>query len=606
MSYHIPRRTRSLRDMQAARDALPPPIADLPKSLSLANLHQQPATAPALSTSTSTSTPTPTSATSRYQLWPTTRSLAATQTKNNTSSDKISALSVGRSSTSLSDTAVLLESLPFWQRSSSLARRRKVSVPELGNTMTTVQEMPSDSPTIPGRPPISQLSQEAFGHERSASAPGTNWRAGPFGDAMVSCVTGPYHGFDSQQATPAMSETPKAASKPLSPILSPIFSVMASPTASPIASPIASPKPLLKLDTSRFADDMELPPQVPPKSPAAERKGSPSPPFVLNSKASRTQLVTPASTISGGNTPLSAGDTRRSPNAIPLPTPPTTFINPFSTASPASSRGSPRIERKDPIALAASSHNRNMSESSIMNRGRPTRRGSKRQRQRAMSEAQNPGSTTPDAWQLPQGMRVQEASRRMSDADKTLLHKQACDQASNFEVLSKRDVASLSRELKALDERCDYLRKTYKSLRAGRQKLHGRMIAYLRRGETVIFSRESLLKQEEALAELDVSIDEFILKLEQAENRRLRLRQKLLEHVAAAIVLSPSTIREDMAQTTPPRSPIKAATSPKATTSPAAADRNTTESIKIYADGHVLNLFSDIEKAIGKMCEQTC
>jgi hypothetical protein len=127
------------------------------------------------------------------------------------------------------------------------------------------------------------------------------------------------------------------------------------------------------------------------------------------------------------------------------------------------------------------------------------------------------------------------------------------------------------------------------------------MISYLRRGETVIFSRESLLKQEEALAELDVSIDEFILKLEQAENRRLRLRQKLLEHVAAAIVLNPGAAREDIAQTTPPRSPTKGAASPAR-----AADRKTTESIKIYADGHVLNLFSDIEKAIGKMCEQTC
>lgn len=198
-------------------------------------------------------------------------------------------------------------------------------------------------------------------------------------------------------------------------------------------------------------------------------------------------------------------------------------------------------------------------------------------------------------------MRVAEASRRLSDADKSLLHKQAYDQAGNFEVLNKRDVASLSRELRALDERCDYLRKTYKSLRAGRQKLHGRMISYLRRGETVIFSRESLLKQEEALAELDVSIDEFILKLEQAENRRLRLRQKLLEHVAAAIVLNPGASREDAAQSTPPRSPTKIATSPAR-----AADRQTTESIKIYADGHVLNLFSDIEKAIGKMCEQTC
>lgn len=160
-------------------------------------------------------------------------------------------------------------------------------------------------------------------------------------------------------------------------------------------------------------------------------------------------------------------------------------------------------------------------------------------------------------------------------------------------------IANPPQELRALDERCDYLRKTYKSLRAGRQKLHGRMISYLRRGETVIFSRESLLKQEEALAELDISIDEFILKLEQAENRRLRLRQKLLEHVAAAIVLNP-TARGYTAATTPPRSPVKTDSTPPR------PDRTETESIKIYADGHVLNLFSDIEKAIGKMCEQAC
>lgn len=164
--------------------------------------------------------------------------------------------------------------------------------------------------------------------------------------------------------------------------------------------------------------------------------------------------------------------------------------------------------------------------------------------------------------------------------------------------MSNRLKLTSLQELRALDERCDYLRKTYKSLRAGRQKLHGRMIAYLRRGETVIFSRESLLKQEEALAELDISIDEFILKLEQAENRRLRLRQKLLEHVAAAIVLNPSA-RDQVAETTPPRSPVKV-------DSPSRHQRKETESIKIYADGHVLNLFSDIEKAIGKMCEQTC
>ncbi|KAI4645221.1 hypothetical protein J4E93_006021 [Alternaria ventricosa] len=435
--------------------------------------------------------------------------------------------------------------------------------------------------TIPGRPPLRKLSYEAFGHERSCSAPGSNWRTGPFGDAMMACVTGPSP-VPSQHANgPMSSDLPNASGRPLSPILS----------------PGATPRPYLKVQTANIDEGSDLRPQVPPKSPAVERKTSPAP-LVLNSKASRPQLTTPASMTSGGNTPLSAMDLRRSPNgSIPLPTPPSTFTNPFYASSPASNRGSPRTERRDPISSQSSTHNRNMSESSIMERGRPKRRNSKRERSRTMSEA-NGSEPTPDAWKLPEGMRVPEAARRMSDADKKLLHKQAYDQAGNFEVLNKRDVASLSRELRALDERCDYLRKTYKSLRAGRQKLHGRMIAYLRRGETVIFSRESLLKQEEALAELDISIDEFILKLEQAENRRLRLRQKLLEHVAAAIVLNPSA-RDQVAETTPPRSPVKI-------DSPSRHERKETESIKIYADGHVLNLFSDIEKAIGKMCEQTC
>lgn len=101
------------------------------------------------------------------------------------------------------------------------------------------------------------------------------------------------------------------------------------------------------------------------------------------------------------------------------------------------------------------------------------------------------------------------------------------------------------------------------------------------------------------MAELDISIDEFIHKLEQAENRRLRLRQKLLEHVAAALVLNPAAMRADVAENTPPRSPVKME-------SPLRMERRDVESIKIYADGHVLNLFSDIEQAIGKMCEQAC
>lgn len=73
------------------------------------------------------------------------------------------------------------------------------------------------------------------------------------------------------------------------------------------------------------------------------------------------------------------------------------------------------------------------------------RRNSKRERSRTVSETNNIEAVVPDTWKLPHGMRVPEASRRMSDADKKLLHKQAYDQAGNFEVLNKRDVTSLSR-----------------------------------------------------------------------------------------------------------------------------------------------------------------
>ncbi|KAF2257970.1 hypothetical protein CC78DRAFT_159147 [Lojkania enalia] len=571
MNYHLPRRSKSLRNLQAEKDSRDP-IRPLDKISSQLNLQLQ-------------------SVPSKYQLWPAQSSKSPVgRTLPSLTEDRSSALSMGRSPTSLSDTAVFPEGVPFWQRSGSLSRRRKVSVPELGSTMTTVQEMAIDSPTIPGRPPLRQASTEAFGHERSSSAPGTNWRAGPFGDALMSCVTGPSHVY----------LPPQQASTTNSPEVSNISKLEASVSGKPL-SPILSPgvKPALKVDTTTVMDASDLPPEVPPKSPLLERKGSPVP-HKLSSKSSATQLRTPASLASGGSTPLSAIEIRRSPGvAAPLPTPLSAISNPFSATSPSSAidRRSPKVEKRDP--LAPSSHNRNMSDTSIIDRGRPVRRSSKRQRSRTCSEANNPDTSVQDSWRLPQGLKVREASAQMNKSDKELLHKQASDQAQKFEVLNKRDVASMSRELRALDERCDYLRKTYKSLRAGRQKLHGRMISYLKRGETVIFSRESLLKQEEALAELDVSIDEFILKLEQAENRRLRLRQKLLEHVAAALVLQPTAPQSNMAESTPPRSPVKAE-------SPARIERKDVESIKIYADGHVLNLFSDIEQAIGKMCEQAC
>lgn len=101
-----------------------------------------------------------------------------------------------------------------------------------------------------------------------------------------------------------------------------------------------------------------------------------------------------------------------------------------------------------------------------------------------------------------------------------------------------------------------------------------------------------MLKQEEALAELDLSIDEWVSKLEHAENRRTRVRRKLLEHVAAALTLQ--TNRQDSngyeeAQTPP--------TSPEKIERPRSIDRREVESIKIYA------LLADIEQEMEMMVE---
>jgi hypothetical protein len=221
---------------------------------------------------------------------------------------------------------------------------------------------------------------------------------------------------------------------------------------------------------------------------------------------------------------------------------------------------------------------------------------------------------------LPIGLKLTEAVLVLPSSEKDIIHKQAISQAEHFEILGSKLVAQLSRvsplfvwssnwianetqELRALDERCEYLRKTYKSLRTGRQKLHTRMITYLK-SDTLIFSKERLLKQQEALIELDASVDDWVSKLERAENRRLRLRQKLLEHVAASMILStPAKAVHDKTQdpSTPPRSPPREESVIASPHSYTQSDRKDVESIKIYADS--ISLYHDIEMAVTKMCE---
>lgn len=148
------------------------------------------------------------------------------------------------------------------------------------------------------------------------------------------------------------------------------------------------------------------------------------------------------------------------------------------------------------------------------------------------------------------------------------------------------------------------------------------------------FSREATLKQEQTLSELDGSIDNWVLKLDRAENRRARIRQKLLEHVAAAMMLkgdassSPKRDgdanddkkRADVAPAPPkpvldtrtplvvpqqqqPEDGTPPLTPDRPSTPPPRVHRNDIQSIRIYADANIYTLFPEMEQDMAKPLE---
>ncbi|KAK4241429.1 Up-regulated during septation-domain-containing protein [Achaetomium macrosporum] len=529
----------------------------------------------------------------------------------------------------------------------NLIRRRKISVPELG-PMTTVQESPMDSPTIPGRPPI---------HERSISAPGNSWK--PY--CLADCTM-------ASQRTQVADDRPELRSacssseemqpqrcqnetrQPLSPkILRPLVI----PTSNAPAPRLARQMSLNRLRSGTTPVEGPIRPARPEDSPRTRTPFTPLSASLTTPRSAATTAMT-ASTLP---TPLSAPIERRaSPKPWEKPVNCVVVHTPKETAPDVSV--TPKAELNDPMESLPHGHRRHQSESgSIMERGRPRKRsetcgtatvkrtGSKRSK-----------STDRRAFeQLPKGWKASDAVNMLSPPEVTALHKQALQQAARFEVLRKEDVDSLSRELRHLDERTEYLRRTYTSLRAGRRNLHTRICQYLRSPRTAKFSHDSMLKQEEALAELDSSIDEWVNKLEQAENRRTRVRQKLLEHVAAALTLAPPKgdivgVSESLQLalgvrplnaanlSTPPRSPTKTSSHTNSPSSPSphrvahvpstileqplseeaavAADEakegedkggeskpplRRAETIRIYADNDVYALLADVEHTITNM-----
>ncbi|KAH7205111.1 Up-regulated during septation-domain-containing protein [Fusarium redolens] len=386
----------------------------------------------------------------------------------------------------------------------SLVLQRKISVPELG-PMTAVQELAIDSPAIPGRPPPS--------HARSTSVPNNSFGEYQLTDTFL-YISSDDKGSQSQSLG---KEAPQACPQGIA-------------TVSPL-DPLANPKSDVPLPLLQRLQSFNYFPT---------RNESPRHGRINGSPQSRTATI-PKSSMPDLTTPKSA-----STNTTSCGTPPTPVLAPLMESSAAAlnlwdgSYTPPTITTE--VGNASRGHRRGDLESSgIMGRGLP-REGS------GLGTNNDPFIQRPEPRRgksleqkafepLPIGLKQADAFEKLEQSELTLLQKKAFDQVRRFDILKSADVETLSKELRHLDERTEYLRHTYNALRIGRRNLHSRICQYLRSSSIAKFSHELLLKQEEVLASLDASIDDWVMKLEQAENRRTRVHQKLLEHIAVAACL---------------------------------------------------------------------
>ncbi|KAF4988959.1 hypothetical protein FGRMN_9432 [Fusarium graminum] len=552
----------------------------------------------------------------KYQLFPKERKLPVLNSNKSADSEKNTA-ATSTMANEKTDSQPTLNGLKKRLNQHSLARRRKISVPEVG-PMTTVQELSMDSPTIPGRPPF---------HERSISAPGNSLRDYNLTDTFL------FASSDDECPSPKTSKKSETQAG----------SRVATPTSPRHLTPLVIPRqggpsPLLRRQQSLNCF---------PVSNETSRRGhgngsSPQNRTAFTPNSSMPDLTIPSLASTGSTTPT------------PVSAPPLESRN-----------ESPRLPdgySTPPMAVSDTvrgGHRRGGSESSVMDRGRPRKRHDQRsntgpivQRSESrMAETKRSRSSEQNAFEkLPVGVKHSDAMEQLELSELVLLQKQAYEQVARFEVLKAEDVEALSKELRHLDQKTEYLRRTYTALRSGRKNLHSRICQYLRSPRVAKFSNESMLKQEEALTELDASIDDWVNKLEQAENRRTRVRQKLLEHVAAAVCLpigGPNIAREPQLNvtsplgicdiSTPPRSPSKeTCVSPRTMSSspspqrpmaqvpstileqPAIEEeamkekeervmstgslsRSDGESIRIYAGDDVYTLLADVEDEITRM-----
>ena len=132
---------------------------------------------------------------------------------------------------------------------------------------------------------------------------------------------------------------------------------------------------------------------------------------------------------------------------------------------------------------------------------------------------------------------------------------------------------------------------------------------YLNAPGDVVSMREQTLKQEAKLSDLDESVDDWMMKLEAAMNRKQLVQIKLSQHVAA--ILSWSNPLGDGGRIsegqTPPRSPERKPAEEAAVGQMVEGhhakegEGRDVESIRIYADSGVASLLRSIEQEIDMM-----
>ena len=449
------------------------------------------------------------------------------------------------------------------------------------------------------------------GFERSVTSPDVLTRGQPVGSNDQTPRASAFPGMVHADMRP-LSILDQLPQKSLRKVSSMTLAKELSPLKIPHKKSMQLPKSLEMRSTPVVPENM-LPPQVPPKSPRTESRASPRAHFETHSASSSVSTLhsdgsishTPMSSSASLHTDCHHAEQRSgsvSATATKSPGTPFSKFNKYHSIRNHSPNPKRKESDEDPKSLWSKlipnktverpkMHSRGLSETSAFDSDRRhTGKATGIRRMRNLVLGTAPAEIHYSG--LPKGYKPVDIGGKLPEAESNALKQQARKEVNNFEILRMNDVCTLSQELQILEERCQHLRTTHAKLRQGRRSLHNRMISYLKSPRTTKISRDIILRQEEALADLDDSIEEWVTKVDAAEVRRAQVHQKLLEHIAAAMTLQ-STGRPPMnMQYTPPISPDKEIDYFN-------NQRKDVQSIKVFASEGVAALLNELEKEIG-------